>query len=138
MDEALRLSTRPGMNNAYTRYLDAIGNGTVGLWSSADLGQAFGVVNKRFLEMARNAGYDIATTHHWNFPKANHWQYLVDHRQLVPLPGRADLRGSYLPLHQGGLHPLTTSMPGRATAGPVAPVHIRDLPVPMSPITFDE
>ena len=137
-NEALRQSTRPGMDNAYTRYLDAIGNGTVTLWTSAQLDRAFSVVNGRFLDMARAAGYDLATTHHWNFPKANYWQQLVDPRQLVPLPGQAELRGGYLPLHQGGLHPLTTAVPGRPTTGPVAPVHVRDLPIWMSILSAEE
>ncbi len=133
-NQALRESAAPGMNNAYTRYLAAIEDGTVASWSSSELSQAFGAVNTRFMAAARGAGYDVATVHHWNYPKSMYWQQIVDPRQLVPLPGQAQLRGGYLPLHQGGLHPLTTGVPGNPTGGPVAPVHAVDLPVWMSTI----
>ncbi|MEJ3750095.1 DUF4157 domain-containing protein [Actinomycetes bacterium KLBMP 9797] len=133
-NQALRESARPGLNNAYTRYLAAIQDGTVTTWSSRDLGEAFGVVNQRFLAAARGAGHDIATVHHWNYPKDMYWQQIVDPRQLVPVPGQAALRGGYHPLHQGGLHPLTTGVPGNPTGGPVAPVHELPLPVWMSTI----
>jgi hypothetical protein len=137
-NDALRRTAAPGRRNEYTRYLDAIGNGTVTSWSSTRLGRAFSAVNSRFLRMARAAGRDLATTHHWNFPKDNFWQQVVDPRHLVPLPGRAELRGSYLPLHQGGLHPLTTAVPSSPTAGPVAPAHEVDLPGWVTILRFDQ
>lgn len=96
------------------------------------------MVNQRFMAAARGAGHDVATVHHWNYPKNVYWRQIVDPRQLVPLPGQANLRGGYLPLHQGGLHPLTTGVAGNPTAGPVAPVHVKDLPIWMSTIRAHE
>ena len=44
-------------------------------------------------------------------------------------------RCCHLPLHQLGLHPLTTGVPGSPTGGPVHGVHAVDLPVWVSPLS---
>jgi hypothetical protein len=127
-DDALSGAASTGQANAYTRWLDAVADGSVANWSSKQLGNAFDVVNSRFMEAARTQGIDLATVHHWNFPKSLYPRSIVDPHHLVPVEGQASLRGtSWHPVHQGGLHPLTTGSPSRPTAGPVAPAHILPL-----------
>ncbi|MFE9692363.1 DUF4157 domain-containing protein [Micromonospora sp. NPDC005806] len=132
--DATRDAATTGRANAYTRYLDAVGNGTVTTWTSEQLSEAFNAVNSRFLAAARGAGQDVATVHHWNFPKSANPYSITDPRHLVPIYDTSAMRGGWHPLHQGGLHPLTTSNPLRPTAGPVDPVHAMDLTRYFTPV----
>jgi len=125
-DSARTAARSTGRSNAYTRYLEAMTQGNS--MTSQQLRDAVGVVQDRFLELARARGFDVATVHHWNFPLSRYPQLITDPRHLVPVFEQSQMRGGYHPVHQGGLHRLTTSNPSQPTAGPVAPVHEIVLP----------
>ena len=54
--------------------------------TAKELNAAFTNVNKKFTEAARKAGYDIAEVHHWNYPKIDNLDNLLDPARLVPAP----------------------------------------------------
>lgn len=107
-NDAMRAAAKG--DNGYSRYLTALDNGSQ--VTKAELNDAFKAVNARFLESARASGYDIAQVHHWNFPKEQFAQQIVDARHLVPVDSRA--------VHEA-LHQVTTG--GSKWAGPINPIN---------------
>lgn len=97
--------------NGYTRYLQALERGEAP--TQKMLEKAFGAVNSRFLKSAREAGYDVAQVHHWNFPKGDFPTQIVDPRHLVPVPSR----GVHEQIHRA------TSDTTNIWSGPIAPQH---------------
>ncbi|WNO11357.1 DUF4157 domain-containing protein [Teredinibacter sp. KSP-S5-2] len=116
-----QLATSP-RNNAYKRWLTAVRDGSVHSWSSEELGKVYSAMWDKYKVLARAEGIDVATIHHWNYNKSDFPLQVVDPRHLMPVYGQDLLRGGYHPVHQGGLHPLTTS--GHPTNDPVAPIHV--------------
>jgi RHS repeat-associated protein len=115
--------------NAYQRYLTAIERGEP--LSQPMLEDAFGAVNKTFLPRARAAGYDIATVHHWNWPKAQYPGQVVDPRNLIPIPEQSLLSGGYHPTHYG-IHQLTSSGTN-VYVDPTGAIHVIPIEKWMSP-----
>jgi filamentous hemagglutinin len=109
-EDALRDTAASARGNAYTRYLARLENGAPS--SGEELSAAFGSANKSFLSVAREAGYDIAEVHHWNYSKADYPDQVFDPRNLFPV----DSRGLHTIIHQD-----TTSDPGDPWGGPVSP-----------------
>jgi RHS repeat-associated protein len=70
--------------NALKRLLEKLEKG--GVPTGPELSDAFGVVNSKFLKAARSAGHDVAELHHWNYPKIDNLDNLLDPSRLVPAP----------------------------------------------------
>ena len=94
-----------GKRNAYTSYLNAKLSGQL----TPELAEeAFSYLSRKFKVAARNAGFDIATVHHWNFPKGNYAD-IVDHPDhLVPIYGQRQMAGGSHPEHTR-LHQQTSN-----------------------------
>jgi hypothetical protein len=112
---------RSAEDNIYKEWQAAVKDGTVATWNNKELGQVFAAVRKEYFEEARALGIDIATIHHWNYNKNLYPEQVVDPRNLMPIYGRGEMRGTWHPAHQGGLHPLTSS--GHPTTDPIDPIH---------------
>jgi hypothetical protein len=70
--------------NALTRLIKKLDANGLASVTSKELSEAFSAVNSRFLREARKAGYDIAEVHHWNYPKIDNLDNLLDPNRLVP------------------------------------------------------
>ncbi len=115
-NESLRSAANSSRENGYIRYLRALDRGDA--ITQPILEEAFGAVSSRFLPAARDAGYNISATHHFNFPKHQFPKQVVDPRILVP----ARTQTQHLQMHQ------ENSSTSNVWAGPIVPENV--LPVP--------
>lgn len=118
------LATSP-RDNIYKQWLAAVEDGSVHTWSSKELGKVYSSLWRRYSLAAREAGFDVATLHHWNYNKGDFPLQVVDPRNLMPFYGKDLMAGGTHPGHQGGIHPLTSS--GHPTNDPIAPIHVQPL-----------
>ncbi|MBK4217701.1 PAAR/RHS domain-containing protein [Paracoccus caeni] len=121
--DAMKDAAAAKKSNGYTRLLELYDQGKTP--TTKQLEAAFKSVNDRFLSSARNAGYTIAQTHHWNYNKGSYPTQIVDPRHLVPTPSRA--------VHQQ-IHQATTSNPSKPWAGPIADEHRINIPDHSTPL----
>lgn len=116
---------RSARDNIYKRWLAAVKDGSVVNWSNDELHNVYKSLWDEYKELARAQGIDVATLHHWNYNKSLYPYQVVDPRNLMPVYGQAQLRGGDHPMHQGGLHPQTTS--GHPTRDPIDPINEQPL-----------
>jgi RHS repeat-associated protein len=114
-EEAMKKTAEEGKDNGYTRLLGKLERGEQP--TGKDLSAGFKSVNDNFLGSAREAGYDIAQVHHWNFPKSAYPDQVFDPRNLVPTGSRAE-HESY--------HDATSGSTSK-WSGPIAPENVKDI-----------
>ena len=111
--DAMKDAATSRRSNGYTRLLETYSQG--GTPTTRQLEEAFGAVNQRFMNSAREAGYTVAEVHHWNFNKGSYPTQIVDPRHLVPVADRNT--------HEA-IHRATTSDPGNIWKEPIADRHV--------------
>lgn len=120
-NQTLRDLAASRRSNMYRRYLDNLANGTP--MTNEFLADTFGYVRQRFKANAEAAGHTInGEIHHWNYPKSNYPDQIVNPRNLTEPVDRA----THQAIHEA------TSGGTNMWEGPISPNH--ELPVNEHPL----